>query len=192
MRSSPPLRVASPRMDNTPGDRRRIADAFARRRVRLGFIVALAALVLARPSWTTWRVGLGVAVLGELIRVWAAGHLEKSREVTRSGPYRWTSHPLYLGSSLMAFGVVLASRSLLLAGIVIVYMAITITSAILTEERFLRGAFGSTYDEYKRSEAQPVERRFSVERALRNREYRAVLGLALGFAFLALKIVLSI
>ena len=71
-------------------------------------------------------------------------------------------------------------------------MAITLTSAILIEERFLRGAFGSTYDEYKSSQAQPVERRFSVERARRNREYRAVLGLVLGFGFLALKIVLSI
>jgi len=179
-------------MGSTVGDRSRIADAFARRRVRLGFVVALSALVLARPSWTTWRVGFAVAIVGEVIRVWAAGHLEKGREVTRSGPYRWTSHPLYLGSSIMALGVVLASRSLVLAGVVIVYMAITLTSAILIEERFLRGAFGSTYDEYKSSQAQPVERRFSVERARRNREYRAVLGLVLGFGFLALKIVLSI
>ena len=26
---------------------------------------------------------------GEALRLWAAGHLEKGKEVTRSGPYRW-------------------------------------------------------------------------------------------------------
>jgi hypothetical protein len=44
----------------------------------------------ACPShWGTWRAGLFVALAGEAsLRIWAAGHLEKSREVTRSGPYR--------------------------------------------------------------------------------------------------------
>ena len=55
--------------------------------------------------------GLVVALVGEAIRMWAAGHLEKSREVTASGPYRWTRHPLYVGSAIMALGVVIASRS---------------------------------------------------------------------------------
>ena len=80
----------------------------ARKRVPLGFVTTVAALVLARPTWTTWRAGLLVAVVGEAIRVWAAGHLEKSREVTTSGPYRWTGHPLYVGSSILALGVVIA------------------------------------------------------------------------------------
>ena len=38
---------------------------------------------------------------GEALRIWAAGHLEKGREVTASGPYRWTRHPLYLGSTII-------------------------------------------------------------------------------------------
>jgi hypothetical protein len=37
-----------------------------------------------------------------------------------------------------------------------------------------------------------MQRRFSVERALRNREYRAVVGLLAGFAILAIKLMLSI
>ena len=32
-----------------------------------------------------------------------------------------------------------------------------------------------------------MARRFSIERVLRNREYRAVMGVAAGFALLALK-----
>jgi len=148
-------------------------------------------VVLARPTWFTWLIGLAIALVGEGIRVWAAGHLEKSREVTRSGPYRWTSHPLYLGSSIIALGVVLAARSVIVAVFVVIYMAVTIGSAIATEERFLRGKFGTLYDDYKRG-ATSVERAFSLERATRNREYRAVVGMVLGFAVLALKIALSI
>jgi protein-S-isoprenylcysteine O-methyltransferase Ste14 len=163
----------------------------ARRRVALGFVTGAATLILARPTWMTWRAGLVVAFVGEAVRVWAAGHLEKSREVTRSGPYRWTSHPLYLGSSVIALGVVVAGRSLIVAVFVFGYMAVTLGSAIAVEERFLRGKFGATYDDYKRG-ATSVERAFSPERAMRNREYRAVFGLGLGFAILALKIVLSI
>ncbi|HET7031631.1 MAG TPA: methyltransferase, partial [Casimicrobiaceae bacterium] len=87
-----------------------IARWLARRRVALGFVVGVATLVLARPTWRTWCVGLSIAAAGEALRIWAAGHLEKSREVTRSGPYRWTRHPLYVGSAIMAVGIVIASR----------------------------------------------------------------------------------
>jgi len=72
------------------------------------------------------------------------------------------------------------------------YMATTITAAVRTEETFLRQSFGDTYDRYRRSEALPMARRFSLERAVRNREYRAIVGLGCGFALLALKAMLSI
>lgn len=164
----------------------------ARRRVPLGFLTAVVALVFAQPTWTTWSAGLAVALAGEAIRVWAAGHLEKSREVTRSGPYRWMRHPLYVGSSVLALGIVLASRNPVVAVAAAIYMGATITAAIRTEEAYLRRTFGDTYDRYSRSQAAPMPRAFSVARVMRNREYRAVLGLAIGFAILALKILLPI
>ncbi|HTM02756.1 MAG TPA: isoprenylcysteine carboxylmethyltransferase family protein [Vicinamibacterales bacterium] len=162
----------------------------ARRRVTLGFVTAIAALVLAAPTWASWRYGLAIAVAGEAIRIWAAGHLEKSREVTQSGPYRWTRHPLYVGSSVMAGGIVVASRSVALAVLTAVYMVSTVTAAIRTEEAFLRRTFGETYDRYARSQVEPVQRRFSAARVWRNREYRAMLGLTIGFALLAAKLLL--
>lgn len=164
----------------------------ARRRVPLGFIAASVALVLARPTWTTWCVGLVVAIAGEAMRLWAAGHLEKGREVTRSGPYRWTRHPLYVGSVVLAIGIVIASRSVAVAIVAAVYMSATLMAAVRTEEAFLRRAFGDTYERYSRSEAAPMSRSFSLARVRRNREYRAVIGLAAGFGFLALKILLPI
>jgi protein-S-isoprenylcysteine O-methyltransferase Ste14 len=164
-------------------------ETLARRRVTLGFVTALVAMFLAEPTWSSWRAGLLIALVGEAMRIWAAGHLEKSREVTRSGPYRWFKHPLYVGSSIMTVGIVMASRSMALAIIAGVYMGVTIKAAILVEEAYLRKQFGDAYDRYDRATAEPMMRRFSLERALRNREYRALFGLLIGFALLALKIV---
>ncbi len=172
--------------------RRGLIDLLVRRRVTLGFVAAMAAVVFANPTWPTWNAGLAVALAGEAMRVWAAGHLEKSREVTQSGPYGWTRHPLYVGSSIVALGVVIASRSVVVAFVAALYIGTTIPAAVRAEEAFLRRTFGDAYERYQRAEPAPVARRFSLERAMRNREYRAVAGLAAGFALLALKILLPI
>ena len=165
-----------------------VSQFLARRRIPLGAIVVVATFVLARPTWASWRTGLAIAVVGEAVRVWAAGHLEKSREVTRSGPYRWTRHPLYAGSAIMALGIVIASGSVVAAALAAIYMIATLTAAIRAEEAFLNDAFGDTYERYRASSAEPMHRRFSLARAMRNREYRAAAGLAAGFALLALKV----
>jgi len=167
---------------------RRVVEMLARRRVSLGFATAAAMLMFARPTWDAWRAGLLIACAGECVRVWAAGHLEKGREVTRSGPYRLLPHPLYAGSIVIAVGVAVASRSFIVAVVASVYMAVTIAAAIRVEEAQLRQAFGVTYDDYRASRAEPMVRRFSLTRVLRNREYRAVGGLIAGFALLALLI----
>jgi protein-S-isoprenylcysteine O-methyltransferase Ste14 len=159
----------------------------ARLRVPLGFVFAIAVLWLATPTFPTLAWGLPIAALGEALRIWAAGHLEKSREVTRSGPYRWLRHPLYVGSSLMAAGLAVAAGSVIVAAIVAVYMTTTITAAIVTENAFLRQAFGADYAAWQAGAVPTVERRFSVERAMRNREYRALTGFLLIAALLAYK-----
>ena len=127
-------------------------------------------------------------MLGEAIRIWAAGHLEKGREVTKSGPYRWTGHPLYLGSALVGVGVAIASHSVTVAVITIVYLATMLGAAIRSEEAGLRGKFGREYADYRSGLVVDASRRFSAARAVRNREHRAVLGLLAVIILLALKI----
>ncbi len=169
------------------------AQAFlARRRVTLGFVTAVAALALARPTWTSWGFGLAVACVGEAIRIWAAGHIEKDREVTTSGPYRWMRHPLYVGSSVMALGVVIATRSPVVAVLAALYMFTTISAAVTTEEARLRQAFGDAYDSYARAQGPRVARAFSVARVVRNREYRAASGVVGGFLILALRVAFNL
>lgn len=176
-------------MDNAWGGLR---SHLARRRVALGFVAGLIAVLTAQPTWTSWTFGLGVACAGEAIRVWAAGHLEKGREVTTSGPYQFMRHPLYVGSSVMALGVVMAARSIPLAVMTTIYMVATIGAAMSAEEAHLRQKFGAAYDRYARAEGMNVRRRFSLERAIRNREYRAASGLLAGFLILALKVAFNL
>lgn len=154
---------------------------FARWRVPIGFASAGLVLWLAQPTVASLQVGLPIALLGQALRVWAAGHLEKSREVTTSGPYRFTRHPLYLGSTLMGGGLAVAARHWLVAALIVTYLAVTLWTAIRTEEAYLRATFGDAYDRYAQGAAPGVSRHFAWERAMRNKEYRAPLGLlALG------------
>ena len=159
----------------------------ARWRVPLGFLLAIVVFWLAQPTRMSWVWGAPVAILGELIRIWAAGHVEKSKEVTRSGPYRYTRHPLYLGSSIIGVGIAIACASWIVATIVIGYLATTITAAIRAEEAHLREKFGSEYDAYASRAAPPMVRSFSVARALANREHHTIAGLLAGFTLLAMK-----
>ena len=161
----------------------------ARFRVTIGFTSAVFVLWLAEPTATTLAVGTAIAVLGELVRIWGAGHLNKSREVTSSGPYRWLAHPLYAGSSVMGLGLAVASDSGVVAVIVGAYLVVTLTAAIKSEEALLRRVFGDGYDRYRDAGIVDTRRRFSLSRAFANREHRAVIGLVLAVLLLAWKAV---
>lgn len=164
------------------------AAAVARLRVPLGFLCAGVVLWLSQPTPRSLAIGGLIAAVGEIVRIWAAGHLDKGREVTQSGPYRVTRHPLYAGSAIIAVGAAVASARVSVAILIGAYMAITIVSAIRHEEASMRAAFGDEYDAYAESRARAVERPFSFTRAMSiNKEYKAVAGLVVVAAILAAK-----
>ena len=142
------------------------------------------ALVLAQPTPRSLATGGVVAIVGEALRIWAAGHLEKGSEVTMSGPYRLTRHPLYLGSTLIGLGLVVAAANWWVTALVVGYLALTLTAAILTEEAHLTEKFGDAYTDYRGGGSGEESRGFSVGRALRNREHRAAIGVVLVMAVL--------
>jgi protein-S-isoprenylcysteine O-methyltransferase Ste14 len=159
-----------------------------RLRVPLGFLSAAVAFGLARPSWPSWWSGLAVASVGELLRVWAAGHIDKSREITRSGPYRFVRHPLYLGSTLLGVGFIVAANNLVVAVLTLVYLGLTLTAAARAEEAHLDEKFAGAYASYRAGAMTPVERPFSWRRVMANREYQAIAGLTAVFVFLYLRV----
>src|SRR5262245_42942309 len=188
-RCSPPSIVDLPRQNVAVPD---FTRRLARLRVPLGFVFAFVVLWLAQPTRQSLFWGSLVALAGESLRLWAAGHLNKSREVTSSGPYRWIGHPLYAGSSIMGAGLAIAANSVGVAAIIAAYLLATITAAIRSEEAFLRETFGEQYDRYRRvsrhaAGVAPNPRRFSLRQAVANHEHRAVAGLAIAVLLLVLK-----
>jgi protein-S-isoprenylcysteine O-methyltransferase Ste14 len=161
--------------------------AIARWRIPLGFMCGVIVFWLARPTFRSVAVGAAVAGVGEMLRIWAAGHVEKGREVTRSGPYRLTRHPLYVGSAIVGAGAAIAAQRLSITILIAAYLSLSILAAIRTEEAGMRAAFGEQYDAYAQSRALPADRRFSLDRAIRNKEYRAVAGLAAVATLLVMK-----
>ena len=164
-----------------------LQSRLARWRVPLGFACTAISMVLARPTPLTLAIGGAICVIGEAVRVWASGHIEKGREVTRSGPYRLVPHPLYLGSAIIGLGFVVAARSVWAAVLVIVYLAATLLAAMRSEEATLDARFADEYQAYRAGRAEPVDRVFSFARLSANREYRAIAGLALGMGLLYLR-----
>jgi protein-S-isoprenylcysteine O-methyltransferase Ste14 len=176
-----------PEVDAGAGANRAPMARLARVRVPLGFAASLIVFWLARPTRATLVAGTAIALAGEAMRFWAAGHLNKAREVTSSGPYRWTAHPLYVGSSVMGIGLAVASRHILAYAIIGAYLVVTLTAAITREEAFLRQTFGDRYDRYRSGGDVDAIGRFRLSRAVANREYRAVAGLVLAVLLLLLK-----
>jgi protein-S-isoprenylcysteine O-methyltransferase Ste14 len=170
-----------------------LIGVIARMRVALGFVFGVLVLILAQPTGRSLLVGMSIAASGEALRIWAAGHLHKAREVTASGPYRWLPHPLYVGSSVMGLGLAIACASVPVAVLIAVYLVTTLTAAIMSEEAFLRRTFGEQYDLYrsgvaaKRRDRGTARRRFSLSQAIANREHRAVIGFVIALLLLVWK-----
>ena len=160
------------------------SQTLARIRVPLGFISAAAAFALATPTPRSLLAGLFVALPGEVLRFWAAGHIDKGREITTSGPYRLTRHPLYLGSAILGVGFAIAAGSWPVAVIVAAYLGLTLTAAMRTEEAALDARFGGDYTKYRQGSLDGGSRRFSLARAVVNGEHRTVGGLVIASLWL--------
>jgi hypothetical protein len=98
-----------------------------------------------------------------------------------------TRHPLYLGSAIIGAGFAVASASVAAAAVVLGYLVVTLTAAMRGEEAHLTEKFGDAYPDYREGRVPAGRRRFSLARAVINREHRAVAGLAVMLALLWLK-----
>jgi protein-S-isoprenylcysteine O-methyltransferase Ste14 len=165
-------------------------------RVPAGYVLAVLFLLLARPEPLSMIIGLAVAAVGEMIRLWAAGHIEKTQTLATGGPYAHTRNPLYVGSTVMALGAAIAADNAIVVAAVVVYFGVFYPAVIAEESKFLRGKFGDDYDAWARevpaflprvTPGGPRRSRFSWERVLRNHEWRAALALPALAALLYLR-----
>ncbi len=175
------------------------ADRVARLRVPGGFVLVAAFAWFSRPTPVSLEWSVPVSLAGLVLRAWAAGCLAKNRELATAGPYAYTRNPLYLGTLLVAAGVVIASRE---PGLAILFAAVFLLvylPVIELEEQHLRKLFPE-YEGYAarvpalwpRRRAGPERGRgktFSWNQYWKNREYQAAAGYAAGLALLIWKAV---
>jgi protein-S-isoprenylcysteine O-methyltransferase Ste14 len=160
----------------------------SRLRVPAGYVLGVLVLALARPGLRSLLLALPLVLLGEGLRVWASGHLEKTRALATGGPYAHTRNPLYLGSALMAVGVAVASASAAVVAAVVAYFLAFYPHVMREEAAFLRTRFGGDYTAWadavplawpRLSPGGPRASRFEWRRVRQNREWRTVAALPL-------------
>jgi len=132
-------------------------------------------------------------VAGEGLRIWAAGHLQKEKILTTGGPYRFIRNPLYLGSFMLSIGfyLIMSPRWILL--VMLAYFAMIYYPVVRYEEGLLRKKFPNLYPPYAKAipaffptvrEWQYPTTRFSFQQMVKNKEYNAILGILLTYAYL--------
>lgn len=160
----------------------------SRLRVPTGWLVGLLVLALAEPEPRALVVGLLLASLGEALRIWASGHIEKTRRLATGGPYAHSRNPLYLGSLLIGFGVAVACASPWVVLAVAAYFLAFYPRVMREEATFLAGKFPDAYARWaaavplfwpRATAAGPRESRFEWRRVSANREWRTAAALPL-------------
>jgi len=170
------------------------ADRVAKLRVPFGFVLVAAFAWFSRPSLASLAIGMPISICGLALRAWAAGCLAKNAQLARSGPYAWIRNPLYVGTLLVAAGLVAASRSIGLGILFAAVFGLIYLPVIQLEEQHLRGLFPD-FEEYARNvpaliprgRSAPVGPGFSGQLYLKNREYEAALGFLAGLILLIWK-----
>jgi hypothetical protein len=150
-------------------------------------------VVLARPTPSSLLLGLPLAVLGEGLRIWASGHIEKTERLATGGPYAHSRNPLYVGSVLIALGVAVAGASPWVVVAVAAYFLAFYPSVMREEAAFLAARFPEEHAAWaaavplffpRSTPGGPRGSRFEWARVGRNREWRTAAALPLLAALL--------
>lgn len=105
--------------------------------------------------WLRWPAGAALALGGGAFALWGIRHLSwhaslgLEAELVRSGPYRWTRNPQYVGDMVMlvGWGILFNSRrAWILCLLGIAWFAL----APRAEEPWLRELYGEPYERYRR------------------------------------------
>jgi len=165
----------------------------SRVRVAAGYAAFVIVLWSARPTTGSLLSAVPVAVLGEAIRLWASGHIQKTQALATGGPYAHTRNPLYVGSVLLALAAGIAAASPWAIAALAAYFVAFYPKVVAEEQAFLRAKFPHEFAEWEEAVPMflprltpggPGASRFSWARVAANREWRTALALPLVFALL--------
>ncbi|MBI1819807.1 MAG: isoprenylcysteine carboxylmethyltransferase family protein [Nitrospirae bacterium] len=167
-------------------------------RTFISLIIGVVFLWVARPDLNSLILGVPFILLGELIRTWAAGCINKEYEqLTTVGPYAYTRNPLYVGNFLLGLGFVIIGKQWIAAVLFLFLFFVIYRSTILDEEKTLLRVFGQTFNDYQKNVPRFIPRwplqkiqphPFYWERVFRHREYNAWMGIIGVLAVFIIKI----
>lgn len=127
-------------------------------------------------------LGAALALLGALLRSWAAGIVHKNEALAAVGPYSLTRHPLYAGSFLLTVGFAIVAGDPLALWVLVPVFALLYAPRIRAEEQLIRATFGERWRAYAartglfypRTLRPHLGAPWDVRRWLANREYLAL------------------
>ena len=138
----------------------RLGGWLFRHRTSIPLPAAVAILTLrlgeTPPSPFLLGVGVGVTVVGELIRLWGVYHIgaisrtrsERLGPLIATGPFALLRNPLYVGNIVLWVGFALIARLIWLAPVVLVLLALEYHAIVRWEETLLESRLGQTYRNY--------------------------------------------
>jgi len=182
---------------------------------------------LKKPTWRLVLCYLGIAILiwfseptpfsaalglvpiaaGQLLRVWAAGHLVKNKRLTTTGPYAYVKNPLYIGAITIVLGFCIVAMPpwnltlnvsnprvwlyvLFIAAFFLYYMP----RKIKIEGDRLRRIYGEDYTRYEKAVPDMVPRltpyrsgdtlRWTWAQTVDNSEHGTIMSLGVGLALI--------
>ena len=128
----------------------------------IGLLLVAVCAHFARLDSGTVAVGLVIALVGQIFRIYAAGYIFKNKQLAKTGPYALVRHPLYLGNILILMGFVLASGNLYVLLGVIVFFLVWYPAAISYEDGKLERIFEDEWREWSRSRRAVIPGRFRL------------------------------
>lgn len=117
---------------------------------RQGLAVALILLfaLTARPLPVLVAIGMPLAVIGALVRLYASGFIMKNKELATYGPYALVRHPLYTGNILSVLGFMIASGNWWTVPVSALFFWFYYPTAIEYEDRKLHKIFGAQWEQW--------------------------------------------
>lgn len=125
----------------------------------LGHLAGEPELGLSDP----WRRGLALSgiIAGIVVEGWAAGLFRRagtalppwkaSTALVRSGIYRFSRNPIYVGFTITYIGIAIGLNSPLALALVLPCLYVVDRFVIQREERYLEARFGADYLDYRKA-----------------------------------------
>lgn len=119
---------------------------------QLGAVALILLFTLAaQPTLPVAVVGLPLAALGTLVRLYASGFIVKNQQLATHGPYALVRHPLYTGNILILLGFSIASGLWWCLLLALAFFWFYYPPAIEYEDRKLRRIFESHWDAWAKT-----------------------------------------